>query len=289
MPESQLIASDARRRRRRPKRETAEEGKSVWGEQYHLKAIGRALDVLECFEDDTTCLSLKELSKISKLPESSLFRILLTLENRGYLLQNADGSYRLPPKLLYGRLHERAETLRAVARPYLQKLAARFDETASLACLFGDQVRVLDTVETFQEIRMGNKPGRVLPPHCSSLGKAITAFQPPELVNRMLEVYGLFRRTERTIVERQVLLAEFDLIRQQGRAYDREETVMGGFCIGAPIAHPPGHVFAAISVSTPLVRMSPEREAEIIQALGETAELISSDLWKRPSGRAGRP
>jgi len=248
------------------------------GEQYHLKAITRTLDVLECFSDERPNLSLKEIGELVDLPESSLFRILLTLESRGYLKQNSDGSYCLPPKLLFGKLYERAERARILVRPFLQQLASRFDETASLAYLYGDRIQALDTVETFHEIRMTNKPGRVLPPHCSSLGKAITAFQEPALINRILETYGLYRRTERTVVDRQALLAEFEEVRKRGYAVDREETVVGGVCIGAAITANGHPVSLAISVSTPLVRMSPAREEEITAAVLETARLAALKL-----------
>jgi DNA-binding IclR family transcriptional regulator len=266
------------RRRRRPKDEASQRSGAVPGEQYQLKAISRALEVLDGFDDDQTSLSLKEIARLIKLPESSLFRILLTLKAQGYLIQNEDGSYRLADKLLYGRVHERAEQIRKALRPHLQSLARRFDETASLAYLYGEQIRVLDALETFQEIRMINRPGRVLPPHCSSLGKAITAFQEPALIERMLEVYGLIRRTEKTIVDRRALFEEYATIRQRGYAFDRQETVLGGLCIGAPITLKDNHVIVAISVSTPLVRMTSEREAEVIEGVVETARKAAHDL-----------
>ena len=102
--------------------------------------------------------TLKELSHRIGLPESTLFRILLTLESRGYLLQNPDGSYSLSSKLLLGRIQERADFVKARLRVYLERLATRFDETATSAYLFEDRVHALDTVDPF--IRsMTNKPG----------------------------------------------------------------------------------------------------------------------------------
>ncbi|MGH9454042.1 MAG: IclR family transcriptional regulator, partial [Terriglobia bacterium] len=189
-------------RRRRPKAGiTGLKGKAGLAEQYYSKTIGRALDVLEYFPDDQPSLNLKEISRLVRLPEASLFRILLTLESRGYLERNSDGSYRLSRKLLLGKLWERAERFVKLVRPELQKLARSFNETASLAYLFGDRIQVLDTVESFHEIRMTNMPGRVLPPHCSALGKALTAFQDQPLTDRILEVYGLARRTDNTLVD----------------------------------------------------------------------------------------
>ncbi len=149
-------------RRRRP-RDSAGESRTALGDPNFSKAIGRALDVLESFPDEHTRLSLKEISLRNGLPESSLFRILQTLESRGYLTQEADGTYRLAPRLLYGKVRERAEKLRDLAKPHLQALAMRFDDTTSLSYLFDDRIQVVDTVETLHAMRMTNRPGRLLP------------------------------------------------------------------------------------------------------------------------------
>ncbi len=268
-----------RQRRRRPKAKgKAADGSPARNDQYQMKAIARALDVLDAFDDTDTPLALKDIAGLVHLPESSLFRILLTLKAQGYLLQNEDGSYRLPDKLLYGRLHERGERLKKALRPLLEGLAAQFDETASLAYLYGDRIRVLDAVETFQEIRMTNRPGRALPPHCSSMGKAITAFQEPARIERMFDAYGLFRRTEYSIIDRHVLVQEFAAIRERGYAADRQETVLGGICLGAPITAADKRVIAAMSVSTPMIRMTREREAEITRTVMEFARRASREV-----------
>ena len=247
-------------------------------ERYHSRTIERALDVLESFDANQPGISLKELAAKTRLPESSLFRILLTLHKRGYLQQHEDGTYLLARKVLLGRIYDGAETLRLIVRPHLEELASRFNETASLAYLFGDHIQVLDTVETFHQIRVTNRRGRILPPHCSSMGKVILAFQPSEAIDSILEVYGLTRRTEKSIVDRRALRQELDLVRRQGFASDREESMLGGICFGAPIISPTGRVVAAISVSSPLQRITQEREQLIQQSVIATAESITKKL-----------
>jgi DNA-binding IclR family transcriptional regulator len=269
-------------RRRRPKRRLATaEPQTGDNGQYHLRSVARTLDVLDSFTDERPELTLKTLSLLIGLPESSLFRILLTLEARGYLIQRADGAYTLAPKLMLGRTYERADRVRGAVRPLLEALASRFDETASLAYLFEDRIQVIDTVDTFHAIRMSNKPGRVLPAHASSLGKSITAFQSRANIDRLLEIYGLVRRTDRTVVDRQLLIAEFEQIRARGYAIDREESVSGGVCIGAAITVDGSPVVAALSVSTPIVRMSPERELEITRAVLDSARQAAIALRAR--------
>jgi DNA-binding IclR family transcriptional regulator len=156
----------------------------------------------------------------------------------------------------------------------MEKLVNAFNETASLAYLFDDRIHVLDCLETFHEIRMTNKIGRVLPPHCSAMGKAITAFQERELADRMLEVYGLTPRTDHTITDRKKLFAEFEEIRKTGIAGDREESIRGGICFSAPMRMEGDRVVAAISLSTPTIRMDGKHEAEIQAALLESANAI---------------
>jgi DNA-binding IclR family transcriptional regulator len=265
----------ARRRKPKVKAKSLVAPEMAQTTEYHSKAIGRALEVMDYFPNAETSLSLTELSNLSGFPESSLFRILSTLENYRYLQRNSDGSYRLAPKVLFGTLYDRAEQVKETVRPFLQHLNHLFDETISLAFLFGDKAQVIDMVEAFQSIRAANVIGRVLPPHCSSLAKAITAFQSPERINRIVQVYGLPPHTERTITDRLTLLAEYEQIRLQGWSREIEESALGRCCFGAPLIDAQGYCIAAISVSCPAIRITPKREAEIIQELVKVAREAS--------------
>ena len=265
------------RRGRRPKQRT-QEARALSADQYSSKTLSRALDVLECFPDEHTALGLKELSSRTVLPQPSLFRILITLESRGYLLQGQDGTYRISPRLLYGKVRENTERLRNAARPHLEALAAQFNETASLSCLLEDRIQVVDTVETFHAMRSTNRPGRILPPHCSAMGKSITAFQTPEKINRLLEVYGLIQRTPKTITDRLALSTEFAQLRERGYAIDSEEASEGSFCIGAPVRCEGKPVVAAVSLSMPCIRFDPGLEESIVAAVVATTNSIASAI-----------
>lgn len=244
---------------------------------YYLRSIGRALEVLNCF-DGQTPLSLKEIAARLSLPASTLFRVLRTLEKHEYLRQSRDGTYQLSQRLIFGWLVGAADRVREIARPELERIVNAFNETASLAYLFDDRIHVLDCIEDFHEIRMTNKIGRVLPPHCSALGKAITAFQDRELADRLLEVYGLTPRTEKTITDRHKLFAEFEQVRKSGIACDREESIRGGICFAAAVCVDAKPVTSSISLSTPTIRMDSKRELEIQAALLSAAQAIAHRL-----------
>jgi DNA-binding IclR family transcriptional regulator len=257
------------------------------GQQYYLRTIGRALEVLDCF-DGQVPLSLKEIGRRVNLPETTLFRVLLTLEKHKYLQQHRDGTYQLAPKLIFGWLVQAANHVRIIARPEMERLASTFDETVSLSYLYDDRIHVLDCIETFHEIRMTNKIGRVLPPHCSAMGKVITAFQERALADRILEVYGLYARTENTLIDRQKLFKDFEEIRRTGISADREESIRGGICFGAALRSEGMPVVAAISISTPTTRMTSELEKNIKAAILVAAEHIASLLKDAGTLRASK-
>jgi DNA-binding IclR family transcriptional regulator len=268
-------------RRRRPKARMPGDdapASATYAEQYSSKALTRALDVLASFTNPTLSMSMKEISQRAEIPESTLFRVLLTLQAKGYLSQNADGSYVLAPRVVHGKLYERAEWLREVSHPKLQTLARQFDETTSMAFLFEDHIRVIDSIESFHDIRAINKVGRILPPYASSMGKSITAFQERSTIDRIIEVYGLFRRTEHTNTDRRAIYEEFESIRKSGFAFDQGEAMEGGLCIGAPIYTDTGSVEASLSISVPLNRMKNEREKEILSGLLRVAGDLSETL-----------
>jgi IclR family acetate operon transcriptional repressor len=282
MAEQGKITTTTVPRRRRPRwavEDGVREKEAIAPEdRYHSRTIERALDALESFESSSTALSLKQISAITGQPEASLYRVLITLQKREYLSQNADGTYQLTRKVLYGRVLDKAETLRRLARPVLENLARKFDETASLSYFFKHYIQVLDTVETFHTFRISNRAGRILPPHCSAMGKSILAYQTDDAGDALVEAYGLVRRTEHSICDRQDLRAEMAEVRAKGWACDREESVVGGICFGAPIFDPAGNAIAALSVSTPVQRMHQEREKQVREAVQEAAAGITDTL-----------
>jgi DNA-binding IclR family transcriptional regulator len=281
MPEKSKGGTASVPRRRRPQWAVADASRdaarSPSEDRYHSRTIERALDVLEVFGTGLS-LSLKQIGAATDQPEASLYRVLLTLQSRGYLTQNPNGTYELARKMIYSRALDQADTIRAQARPVLDELVRRFDETASLSYSFGNYIQVLDSVETFQTFRIANRPGRIIPPHCSAMGKSILAYQTEAAAALLLEAYGLARRTENSICDRQALREELESVRKQGWACDREESTLGGICFGAPILDVSGRAVGALSVSSPVQRMTHERETQVQQAVHQAASRVTRTL-----------
>jgi IclR family acetate operon transcriptional repressor len=243
---------------------------------YSIAVVRRALDILEALAEGSRPLGPTELARRVGTTPSAAFRILKTLEERGYVTRDAvGGQYRLGTRLAY--LGERCTgtlDLRLVARPVLEELHCRFRETVNLGVLDDHQIVYIDMLESDQGLRMAARVGARDHPHSTSLGKAILAFLPEPELERYLQ-RPLSQRTAQTITDPLSLRAELERVRASGVAEDHEENEEGACCVGAPIFDHRGRVIAAISIAGPAVRLAEPRRQEMRAAVKEAALAIT--------------
>jgi IclR family acetate operon transcriptional repressor len=224
-------------------------------------------------------LSVNEVAERTELTKSFAFRLLRTLESLQHIARSTDGRFRIAQ----GSSVESSQLVTRVvmaAREPMQKLNRSFQETVSLAALFQNRIEVIEVFDSPHLMRMTNIVGRILPPHASSLGKAITAFQPESEQRQLIRNYGLLQITTSTITDENALILEFERIRKQGYARDEEESILGARCLGAPIYLEPARVVGAVSLSMPKSRF-PDSETErdqIVNSVKAVAEKISEVL-----------
>jgi len=243
-------------------------------DRYFSRAIGNALRVLELFQQSTRPLALTQVSRQSKLPKSSVFRILRTLEIAGYL-ERVDGE-RFSLLRSSAIANQLLTQVIATARPVMRQLSQEFRETVSLAFLFQNHIEVVAVIDSPHRVSMGNEVGGLIPPHASSLGKCISAFQEDVRREKLLRSFGLVAFTTHTIVDERALAKELELVRSQGYAKDLEESSLGGCCFGAPIFGRNGHAVAAISVSMPKMRLAHQKR--VAAAVLDAAVVVSEQL-----------
>lgn len=250
---------------------------------YTIAVVSRALDLLESLAEADTPLGATDLSRRIGVTKSAAYRILATLERRGYVVKDpATAEYRLGARLAYlSRRVPGTGDLLPQARPLLEGLQRRFNETVNLGVPDGAEIVYVDMVESDRALRMTARLGGRDPLHSTSLGKAVLAFLPEGERERLLGS-PLSRRTRATLTDAASVRAELDRIRQDGVAEDHGENEAGVLCLGAPIFDAAGAVVAAVSVSSPESRMSAARAREIADAVREAADAIS----RRIGGRA---
>lgn len=249
-------------------------------ESVHIssRALAKGLQILDVLASANRPLSLAELAIALRLGKPSTLRLLQTLAALNYARKDAEGNYSpalLPPG---SSGMQWAERLALLASREIADLNHDIAETVSLAALVGDHIRVIHTLESSQHIRMSNYPNRILPPYASSLGKAITAFQPQEMAQQLIQVFGVYQITERTLTDPMQIREDLAQVRARGYATEMEETVAGGCCVSAPIIEQGGTVRAALSVSMPISRFTGRMREIIPKRVTQAAKSIAKRL-----------
>lgn len=221
-----------------------------------VSVIERASQILSSFDSESPTLSLAELTRRSGLPRSTVHRIAEELAQLGWL-EKSERGYQLGMRLFeFGELVPRQRDLVTIALPYMEDLRTATGASVHLAVLDGTQVVYLQVLASKSAPPMSSRRGGRLPAHATGVGKAMLAFSPPEVVQRLIDA-GLPRMSARTIATPGQLRRELNAVRASGIAYDREESHAGVLCAAAPIFGTDGAVRAAISVSGFSRRVAP--------------------------------
>jgi DNA-binding IclR family transcriptional regulator len=161
---------------------------------------------------------------------------------------------------------ERLE-LRSAARVPLEKLVASTHDTALLVVPDRGELLYVDKIlSDARDVRTDPRVSARRPLHCSSLGKALLAALDDESVLEMLEGGSLQGVTEFSITNLDSLLADLALTRERGYSIDRQEAVLGVWCVGAPVRDHTGRSVAAISLSTIKEFFDPATSGPLVSA-----------------------
>jgi DNA-binding IclR family transcriptional regulator len=235
--------------------------------EYIIQAVSHALDLLEQFHGDVDELGVTELSKRLKLHKNNVFRLLATLESRGYIEQNkATENYRLGLKALeLGQTFIKQMGLLRQAKPILEEMVQDRNETSYVAIFKDNYTVYLDVVETNLTVRVVSRVGSRLPAYCTAAGKVHMAHMTEEELEELLPAQDFIQHTPTTITSISTLKAELEKIREQGYAIDDEELDPGVRCVAVPIRDYTRRIVGAVSISGPSMRFSDERiEKELI-------------------------
>jgi len=252
---------------------------------YIIQSVDHALDVMEAFHGEEDELGITELSRRLKLHKNNIFRILATLENRGYIEQNrVTDNYRLGLGTLeLGQTYIRHTGLLRVARPITEQLGKKVNENVYIGILKENYAFYLDVVESAHTVRVLSRVGCRVPTYCSAMGKAQLAFETPETISEVLGKKELKKFTPSTLSDRDKIVEHLALVKELGYAVDDEEWDEGVRCVAAPIYDYTRKVVGAVSISAPSVRMPMEQvKKEYVPMIIEACEEISDRLGYKP-------
>ncbi|MEU2081966.1 IclR family transcriptional regulator [Streptomyces albus] len=240
-----------------------------------VKSAVRTVELLEFFAHRPGMHTLAGVQEAVGYPKSSLYMLLRTLTDLGWVETDATGTrYGIGVRaLLVGSSYIDSDEVVTAARPVLDRLAEETTETIHLARLDGTDVVYLATRQSQHYLRPFARVGRRLPAHSTSLGKALLAARSDDEVRAMLPPHPA-RVTENTLTDREALIEELHLVREQGYAVDREENTLGLRCFGIALPYrTPAR--DAISCSVPAARLTPAHEQRIKTALFDARDRLA--------------
>ncbi len=248
--------------------------------------VGKALDVLDMVAMAGRPVRFTELLVSSSYPKATMYRFLQTLTNQGMLTYDVDRQvYSLGVRLV--RLAHAAwaqSSLAPIARPWIDTLSGEVGETIHLAQMDQAQVLYVDKRHATRAVEMFSQAGKIGPAYCTGVGKAMLAFLPADVQDRAISRQAFHRFTNNTLCTSIALLADLQVIRKRGYAFDNEEHEPGIICIALPILTQTGRVMGALSVTSTTSRSSLDALALLAPRIAQTARAIAAEAesWRFP-------
>jgi DNA-binding IclR family transcriptional regulator len=245
-----------------------------------VKSADRTLDIFELLAAEDHGLTIAEIGDKLGVARSSTHGLVRTLHSRGYLMEDGGRRFHLGARLIQLglRVADRLE-LRTAARGPLERLVAATHDTALLVVPEGGELLYVDkVVSDARDVRTDPRVASRRPLHCSSLGKALLAALDDDAVLAVVEAVGLDPATDYSIATRDELLADLELTRGRGYSVDRQEALLGVWCVGAPVRDHSGRSVAAVSVSTIKEFFDPDTAGP--QVAAAAIEISGAMGWK---------
>jgi DNA-binding IclR family transcriptional regulator len=243
----------------------------------NISVLAKAFRLIELLILDGE-MRLGEISRKLGFPKTTVYRILVTLENLGYAKQNPlSQSWRGTIKFFEVGSKLVSSSFVEIAKPSMIELANKTGETINLGVLDGIHVVCLHKVESKQHLKLDLQIGNRQIAYCTSYGKALLAFIPAEERSRLLSENPIVTLTKASLRTSAAIEQDLEEVRKRGYAIDNEEGSEGVCCVGAPIFDKNKTVIAGLSIAGPSLRIKPRLD-EFGKLVRETADSISKAI-----------
>lgn len=248
-----------------------------------IKSVDRALTIIKIVSTQKDGFGVTELAEKMGLNKSSIFRILDTLREHGFIEQDMmTKKYRLGYQYLElsAKLLDSID-IRKEASPFLRQLEKSTNEVIHLVIYSQKEAVYIEKLDGNETLRMHSQVGKLAPMHCTSAGKTILAHLPEEDVLSIIEKKGLPKHTDNTITNKNDLFKNLAEIKEIGYGIEKEENEIGITCVAAPIFNHEEKIVGAISISGPSMRMGKSRMRKLKEELMYACMELSKRLGYR--------
>lgn len=237
-----------------------------------VRSLQRALTILLTFDGASEPRTLAELTARTGLPKTTVVRLARTLAEAGFLAQDSSGRYLLGPSALrLGHAAQRQWRLPEVARTVMRQLSQLSGETVNLYVVHGIHRVCIAQEEGVHTVRQVVPVGHALPLWAGASGRVLLAHQPPGVLERVLREAG--ERVDVLDLQRRLQATRAD-----GYAVSHGEREPGASSVAAPVFAPDGEVAAALAISGPTSRYTPDRVEQLVALVRGGAREISDAL-----------
>lgn len=246
-----------------------------------VEALARGLEVIRSFSTSHLSRSVSEVAVETGLARPTVRRILLTLEQLGYV-RAADGMYSLAPKVLeLGTAYIGAQGMWDIARPHMVELVGHTHESCSVSQLDGSDIVYTARVPVPKIIGLSVQIGTRFPAAATSMGQVLLADLGAAELDRVLRLPSASNVIPRVKLSRRELDKVLADVRRRGWALSDEQLTLGIRSIAAPIRSSSGRVIAAVNVTVHAAETSiTTLKSQHLPRLLETAEAITADLQR---------
>lgn len=247
---------------------------------YPIGSVDKALRLLRSFANHSA-VRVADVSKELDVARSTAHRLLEMLQHHEFVQQDpVSRAYVAGPALLkIGLAAVRKFDVRSLARPVIEDLVTQVQETAHLVVLSGNDMLIVDAVESPRLLRIGSRLGGSVPAHAAAGGRALLANLPVARVEELYPKERLQPVTEQTMTSRKELMCALEAIRSCGYAISVGEVEPEVATVAAAIRTCSGRTTpAAITISVPRSRVQEEDLPRLGQAAVEAADRIAALL-----------
>jgi len=250
------------------------------GSRYKVPNLDRALTILEYMVKHPEGASLQELTKAMGFSKNSVFRISMTLLERGYLSREEDTKrfYITRKMLAMGTVALSEQHIITTSLDVMRQLRDQLKETVLIGSLVGFQGVVMEQVLGTHTFKFAIDLGRHFDLYCSAPGKAILAYMNESEQDAYFSQVKRVKFNENTVVDESELREELAKAKECGYAFDLGEEISGIKCISAPIFDRNGLPVAAIWITGPDSRLPEEKLKEKGEIIKKHAAMISERL-----------
>ena len=227
------------------------------GDPNFMTSLARGLIVIQAFTQQTPQMTISQLSVRTGLSRAAVRRCLYTLTKLGFAGAEDGQRYALRPRMLsLSHTYTTSSALSTAAQPILERMSSTFRESFSVATLDGEEiVYIARTVVPSRVMAVDLHIGSRLPAYCTSMGRVLLAYLPPEQLEQYLAKVDLVPHTTRTVTSVEKLRLSLRTVRRLGYAMVDQELEVGLRSLAVPVYAPNGRVVATVNLSGNAPRM----------------------------------